>query len=112
MVTEYGMSAKLGPLYLAKEKRGFFMGLDFTGEPHSEKVASEIDEEVRTIVEDAYREVTRLLTRRKAKLETLAQMLLEKEMVEGEELEALLNGKKNKEPKSEKPGSDSPGKTA
>jgi cell division protease FtsH len=101
MVTEYGMSSKLGPLYYAKEKRGPFFGLDFTGEPHSEKVASEIDEEVRAIVEDAYREVTRMLTRKKSKLETLAKMLLEKEMVEGEELEALLNGKKSKNEKSQ-----------
>jgi cell division protease FtsH len=93
MVTEYGMSSKLGPLYYAKEKRGVFVGLDFSGEPHSERVASEIDEEVRTIIENAYQEVTGLLTDKKPKLETLAQMLLEKEMVEGAELEALLNGK-------------------
>jgi cell division protease FtsH len=104
MVTEYGMSTKLGPLYYAKEKRGFFVGLDFSGEPHSERVAGEIDEEVRTIVETAYREVTRLLTRKKSKLEQLAQMLLEKEMVEGDELEALLNGKKS--PKDAKPAND------
>jgi cell division protease FtsH len=105
MVTEYGMSTKLGPLYYAKEKRGIFVGLDFGSEPHSEKVASEIDEEVRAIVEDSYREVTRLLTRKKSKLEALAQMLLEKEMVEGEELEVLLNGKKSKKeakPENEK----------
>ncbi|MCI0693984.1 ATP-dependent zinc metalloprotease FtsH, partial [candidate division KSB1 bacterium] len=93
MVTEYGMSSKLGPLYYAKEKRGVFVGLDFSGEPHSERVASEIDEEVRTIVENSYQEVTSLLTDKKPKLEALAQMLLEKEMVEGAELEALLNGK-------------------
>jgi cell division protease FtsH len=70
-----------------------FVGLDFSGEPHSERVASEIDEEVRTIMESSYQEVTSLLTDKKPKLETLAQMLLEKEMVEGAELEALLNGK-------------------
>ncbi|MDZ7364045.1 MAG: ATP-dependent zinc metalloprotease FtsH [candidate division KSB1 bacterium] len=94
MVTEYGMSPRLGPLSYAKEKRGLFIGLELGGgEPHSEKVAGEIDEEVRTIVEEAYREVTTLLTQKKPKLEQLAQMLLEKEMVEGAELEALLNGK-------------------
>ncbi|MGH9936488.1 MAG: ATP-dependent metallopeptidase FtsH/Yme1/Tma family protein, partial [Blastocatellia bacterium] len=93
MVTEYGMSAKLGPLYYAKEKRNPFIGLDFSSEPHSERVAGEIDEEVRTIVEDAYREVTALLTDKRPKLEALALMLLEKEMVDGAELEALLNGK-------------------
>ncbi len=93
MVTEYGMSSKLGPLYYAKEKRGPFVGFEFGGEPHSERVAGEIDEEVRTIVENAYREVTALLREKKEKLEKLALMLLEKEMVDGAELEALLNGK-------------------
>jgi len=93
MVTEYGMSIKLGPLYYAKEKRGPFAGFEFGGEPHSERVAGEIDEEVRTIVEDAYREVTALLTDKRPKLEALALLLLEKEMVDGAELEVLLNGK-------------------
>ena len=96
MVTEYGMSAKLGPLSYAKEKRGFFLGAEFGTEQHSEKVAGEIDEEVRKIVETAYAEVTRLLTKKRGKLEALAQMLLDKEVVEGEELEALLNEKKPK----------------
>jgi len=93
MVTEYGMSSKLGPLYYAKEKRGPFAGFEFGGEPHSERVAGEIDEEVRTIIDEAYREVTALLREKKEKLEKLALMLLEKEMVDGAELEALLNGK-------------------
>lgn len=96
MVTEYGMSAKLGPLSYAKEKRGFFLGAEFGNDQHSEKIAGEIDEEVRKIVETAYAEVTRLLTKKRGKLEALAQMLLDKEVVEGEELEALLNEKKPK----------------
>jgi cell division protease FtsH len=104
MVTEYGMSAKLGPLSYAKEKRGLFIGLELGGgEPHSEKVAGEIDEEVRTIVEKAYREVTALLMDKKPKLEQLAHMLLEKEMVEGAELEALLNGKAPEAPPVDAP---------
>jgi cell division protease FtsH len=96
MVTEYGMSEKLGPLSYAKEKRSIFLGADFSTEQHSEQVASEIDAEVRKIVENAYAEVTRLLNKKRSKLETLAQMLLDKEVVEGEELEELLNGKKAK----------------
>ena len=93
MVTEYGMSSKLGPLYYAKEKRGPFAGFEFSGEPHSERVSGEIDAEVRTIIDEAYREVTALLTEKREKLEKLALLLLEKEMVDGAELEALLNGK-------------------
>ncbi len=92
MVTAYGMSSKLGPLYYAREKRGMFLEAEFGGEQHSEKVASEIDEEVRKIVEDAYDETLRMLKRNRAKLEALAQLLLEKEVVEWEELTGLMNG--------------------
>jgi cell division protease FtsH len=96
MVTEYGMSEKLGPISYAKEKHSLFLGADFSTEQHSEKLASEIDAEVRKIVENAYSEVIRLLTKRRGKLEALAQLLLEKEVVEGEELEQLLNGGKSR----------------
>lgn len=97
MVTEYGMSRKLGPLSYAKEKRSLFLGTDFSTEHYSEKVASEIDEEVRKIVESAYAAVTRLLNKKRDKLQALAQMLLDKEVVEGEELEQLLNSKRSKD---------------
>ncbi len=92
MVTAYGMSSKLGPLYYAREKRGLFLDTEFGGEQHSEKIAGEIDEEVRKIVEDAYDEALRLLKRNRAKLEALALLLLEKEVVEWEELMALMRG--------------------
>lgn len=92
MVTAYGMSSKLGPLYYAREKRGMFLDAEFGGEQHSEKIAGEIDEEVRKIVEDAYDETLRLLKRNRAKLEALALLLLEKEVVEWEELTNLMNG--------------------
>ena len=103
MVTEYGMSSKLGPLYYAKEKRGPFAGFEFSGEPHSERVSGEIDAEVRTIIDEAYREVTALLTEKREKLEKLALLLLEKEMVDGAELEALLNGKTPEAAPTERP---------
>lgn len=91
MVTEYGMSEKLGPLSYTKDKRSIFMGVDFTnGTDYSERVASEIDEEVRRIIEDAYKNVRKLLSAKKKKLQTLANLLLEKEVVEGEELDRLL----------------------
>ncbi len=97
MVTEYGMSEKLGPLSYAREPRSMFLGVDFgNGSAYSERVASEIDAEVRKIVETAYRDVKKLLLSRKKKLVELAKMLLEKEVVEGEELEKMLNSKKKK----------------
>jgi cell division protease FtsH len=103
MVTEYGMSEKLGPLSYAKEKRPMFLGADFgSGPAYSERIASEIDEEVRKIVERAYDEVRKLLLAKKDKLETLAELLLEKEVVEGEELQKLLNSKVNRKAKPKK----------
>ena len=68
-----------------------FLGGDFGGTVFSEKIAAEIDLEVRQIVEKAYKEVRTLLTSKKDKLIKLAAMLLEKEVVEGDELELLLN---------------------
>jgi cell division protease FtsH len=93
MVTEYGMSAKLGPLFYAKEKRNLFLGAELGGEQHSEKIASEIDVEVRDLVEDAYHEATKLLKRNRDKLEALARLLLEKEVVERDELLQVLDGR-------------------
>lgn len=97
MVMEYGMSDKLGPLSYDNDKKPMFLGADFgSGNSYSDKTASEIDHEVRQIVEKAYKEVKSLLQSRRDKLEILAQLLLEKEVVEGEELEELLNGKKTR----------------
>ncbi len=103
MVTEYGMSEKVGPLSYAKDKRPMFLGLDSgNSNVHSEKIAAEIDLEIRQIVESAYKNVKSLLQARKDKLKTLAKMLLEKEVVEGEELAALLDGKVDSKPKTKK----------
>ncbi len=96
MVTEYGMSARLGPLFYGNDKRSLFLGGETFGKPYSEKIASQIDEEVRSIVDRAYHEVERLLWRKRQRLARLAMLLLEKEMVEGEELQEILQGKNNK----------------
>lgn len=101
MVTEYGMSEKLGPLSYAKEKRPMFLGADFGGtNPNSEKVSAEIDTEIRQIVETAYTKVKKLLTSKRDKLETLAHRLLEKEVVEGDELRRILEDRTNRKPKA------------
>ncbi|MDZ7262024.1 MAG: ATP-dependent zinc metalloprotease FtsH [candidate division KSB1 bacterium] len=91
MVVEYGMSEKLGPLSYGRERRSLFLGAEWPSkETYSERVASEIDDEVRAIVEQAHKEVKELLHTKRDKLETLAQRLLEKEIVEGEELQQIL----------------------
>ncbi len=100
MVTEYGMSEKLGPLSYTREQRPLFLGteLDSRGN-YSEQIAAEIDAEVRRLVEDAYREAKAMLRAKADKLKTLAELLLEKEVVEGEALKKLLAEEPSRKPR-------------
>ncbi len=93
MVTEYGMSKKLGPVNYSGERKPLFLGQDYmptAPNVYSERVASEIDAEVQRIIKEAYDEVKQILTEKKDKLEKLAKTLLEKEVVEREELLEIL----------------------
>lgn len=97
MVVEYGMSEKLGPLSYSSGQRSLYLGLQLPeSRPYSEQIAAEIDKEVRLIVENAYKEVKNLLTRKKQKLQELAKRLLETEIVEREDLYHILGIKDTK----------------
>ncbi len=93
MVKEYGMSERLGALAFEPERRPLFLpagdGLS-GGKPYSEETAREIDQEVKGIVDATEARVQELLTRKNSQLKALAQRLLEKEVLEGEELRRLL----------------------
>lgn len=92
MVTKYGFSDKIGPVNYSDSDE-VFLGKDFsTRKNYSEGVASEIDHEVRSIIEDAYEETVRILTENMDKLERVAQALLEVETLDGEQFEALYTG--------------------
>ena len=98
MVTQYGMSKKVGSVSFS-EGREVFLGKDFGRERNfSERTAETIDGEVRRLVEEAEKRATTLLTKNRKLLEKLAKILLEKEMVEGYELDQLL-GLKTPAPK-------------
>jgi cell division protease FtsH len=91
MVTEYGMSEKLGPVSLSRERRAVFLGERSTlGSAYGEKVADAIDLEVKMIVEKALDEAKRLLSEHRDQLDRIVLRLLEAEQLEGEELAALL----------------------
>lgn len=93
MVTEYGMSDKLGPLTLGQKQDMVFLGRDFAAHPdYSDQVAFEIDREIRRIVDDAYAEAKQILTKNRAKLDRIAKRLIEVETMEKGELEKLLSG--------------------
>ncbi|MDR2611265.1 MAG: ATP-dependent zinc metalloprotease FtsH [Clostridiales Family XIII bacterium] len=93
MVTKYGFSEKLGPVnYSATDE--VFLGKDFTTHKnYSEEIASEIDEEIKRIVEDAFAEAEKILQKDIDKLTTIANALLEIETLDGEQFEALYAGK-------------------
>lgn len=91
MVAEYGMSEKIGPLSYGRGHRPLFLGNELPGEkPYSERVAGEIDDEVRSIIDLAHLEVKNLLVKKKTQLETLASRLLEKELIENDDLREIL----------------------
>jgi cell division protease FtsH len=91
MVKEYGMSQKLGPLTFEKERRPLFLeGMFPSSKEYSENTAMEIDEEIKQIVNGGYEKVRNILKEKRDKLEKVAEVLLEKEVIEGEELRTLI----------------------
>ncbi|MDB5084677.1 MAG: cell division protein FtsH, partial [Bacilli bacterium] len=92
MITEYGMSEKLGPLqYGTKQGNQVFLGRDITSERnYSDTIAYEIDKEMFDLVEQCHRRTTEMLTLHRDKLDLLAQALLDKETLNKAEIEQLL----------------------
>lgn len=92
MVKEYGMSDRLGPISYEKERRPLFIGGPSVsgGREYSEETAQAIDEEVKKIVEGTYERVRTILQDQRNMLDQLAKLLLEKEVVEGDELRDLI----------------------
>jgi len=93
MVTEYGMSERLGPLTFGRKEELVFLGREI-GEQrnYSEEVAQVIDEEIRRIISEAHEKARSVLTQHKDTLVRLAKKLIEVETLEGEELERVLSG--------------------
>jgi len=91
MVKEYGMSAKMGQVYFAREKRNQFLNIPMEGAvEYSEATAELIDSEVREIISDQYSRTMEILTQKRDVLDKGAKILLEKEKIEGDELNALM----------------------
>ena len=92
MVTEYGMSGKLGPMFLGEEHE-VFLGRDFsqTGSNVSDEVSRAIDEEVHGLLEAGYDRAMTILTEHRDKLDAVARALQEKEKLDQAEFEAIMN---------------------
>jgi cell division protease FtsH len=91
MVTRFGMSDRLGPVALGRSQGGMFLGRDIAAErDFSEDTAAAIDEEVSQLVDEAYRRATEVLVANRPVLDELAEILVEKETVDAEQLQELL----------------------
>ena len=91
MVCEYGMSKKVGPQNLSSNREPIFMGQGMTGaQEHSEKTANLIDEEVQRILNEAYETCMNLLVEHKESLVNLSEILIEKEVLDAEEVISIL----------------------
>ena len=92
MVTKYGMTKKLGAITYGNGQEEVFLGRDLAqGKDYSEETAGLIDEEVKRIVDTAYQRVTQILTDNSEKLHKVAAVLLEKEKIDGEEFDKIMN---------------------
>ena len=93
MVTEYGMSAKLGPVFLGSEHE-VFLGKSFTQQNSgfSEHVNTEIDSEMHALVQEAYDRAETILTEHRDQLDGLAALLIEREKLDREEFECFMAG--------------------
>ena len=93
MVTKYGFSSKLGLINYDNDSDEVFIGRDFGHtRVYGENIASEIDNEVRDIINDCYAKAKRIISDYRGVLDRTAQLLLEKEKIDREEFEALFEG--------------------
>jgi cell division protease FtsH len=93
MVCEWGMSEKLGPLTFGKKEEEIFLGREFARHrDYSEETARLIDDEVKTIVTQGYEKAKAIITANMAILHKLANALLEKEVLDGNQIEVMIKG--------------------
>jgi cell division protease FtsH len=92
MVTEYGMSSRIGPIALGRKEELVFLGRDFNEQRnYSEQTAREVDEEVRSIIQEGFDKAYNVLQQNKARLIMISERLIKEETLEGSVFEALFN---------------------
>ncbi len=96
IVTEFGMSDKIGPVHYGADEESVFLGKDFSSSPrraYSESVAQLIDDEVKSFVMEGHALAAKLLNDNRGTLDRLAQALLERETLDAEEVNAVAEGR-------------------
>jgi cell division protease FtsH len=106
MVCEWGMSDKLGPVVLGRKEGPVFLGKDITHlKDYSEKTAELIDKEIRSFVDEAFDTALSILKKHKDDLDNVAEVLLERETLSGEDLKKLIEGEELEPLDTKKPES-------
>ena len=106
MVTEYGMSS-LGPMQFEHRSESVFLGRDYNKtKDFSDEVALLIDQEVKKIIDDCYKEAKRIVSKEKKLIEVLANELVTKETITKEEIEELVEANSNYKVKKEEDNSE------
>ena len=102
MVTEWGMSEKLGPVNLSTKNDSVFIGREIaSGNSHSQETGKLIDAEIRGIIEEAHQKAKRLLVDNRKILDAMAQALLDYETIESDDIEKLMHGQQIEKKKPE-----------
>ncbi len=97
MITKFGMSDKIGPVALGQSQGGMFLGRDMSAtRDFSEDTAATIDVEVSELVDTAYKRATKVLSDNRSVLDEMASMLIERETIDTEDIQDLLNRSKVK----------------
>jgi cell division protease FtsH len=101
MVTEHGMSDAIGPRTLGQKQGEVFLGRDWASTPdYSEAVAFEIDQEISRLIDEAHDVALEILTQHRDRLDELAALLLEKETLDREEVEAFFKAVEKRAPRA------------
>ena len=104
MVTRWGMSDELGPIVFGEQQEQIFLGKNLGHERnYSEEIAAKIDSEIHRIVEEAYKDVTKLLSDNEKLLHDMANALLEEETIDAKAVDNLYKYGTTKEPEAEEP---------
>ena len=113
MMTQWGMSERLGPRTFGRRESMIFLGRDITEQrDYSEHVAEEIDEEVRRVIDEAHQACFAVLTEHRDKLDELANTLIEVETLEGDDLRRLLGPAEGRTMPDDEPAPSAPAAAA
>lgn len=101
LVTRFGMSEKIGPIALGEKEEMVFLGREISSEKnYSEDTAQKVDSEVKRLLDEAYEKAKEILTRRRDKLDEIANILIERETIERDEFDTVVNGQKEPKPET------------